>query len=179
MLIISDGLLYGIFINERPLWIDVIYPGVIHPMFYMFRFCTAYMLVVISIERFVVLSNSLAYKTKCYSYILLVILCSCEYILTIYLIFEKRFKNYISFLQLHVTYHDFFIMSTNMMSLAIVLIWLHLFIEIKCIIYFGTHGNHLFIHSYPLSHCAPLMVKYCGTWQNLTKMMQKSVRIMV
>ena len=47
-------------------------------MFYVFRFCTAYMLVVISIERFNVLSNSLAYKTKCYSYILLVILCSSE-----------------------------------------------------------------------------------------------------
>ena len=91
MLIISDGLLYGIFVNERPLWIDVIYPGVIHPMFYTFRFCSAYMLVVISFERFVVLSNSLAYKTKCYSYILLVILCSSE--LLINLIIEKRFKN--------------------------------------------------------------------------------------
>ena len=102
-----------------------------------------------------------------------------KWVLTHLLDLWKKIKNYISFLQLHVTYHDFFIMSTNMMSLAIVLIWLHLFIEIKCIIYFGTHGNHLFIHSYPLSHCAPLMVKYCGTWQNLTKMMQKSVRIMV
>ena len=79
MLIISDGLLYGIFINERPLWLDLIYPFVIHPMFYMFRFCTAYMLVVISIERWIVLSNSLAYNTKCYSYILLVVLCSSEY----------------------------------------------------------------------------------------------------
>ena len=91
MLIISDGLLYGIFINERPLWLDLIYPFVIHPMFYMFRFCTAYMLVVISIERCIVLSNSLAYNTKCYSYILLVVLCSSE--LPISLIIEKRFKN--------------------------------------------------------------------------------------
>ena len=78
MLIIKEGLYYGIFINERPIWLYLIYPFGIHPMFYVFRFCTAYMLVVISIERFVVLSNSLAYKTKCYSYILFVVLCSSE-----------------------------------------------------------------------------------------------------
>ena len=64
MLIIKEGLYYGIFINERPIWLYLIYPFGIHPMFYVFRFCTAYMLVVISIERFNVLSNSLAYKTK-------------------------------------------------------------------------------------------------------------------
>ena len=141
MLIISDGLLYGIFINERPLWLDLIYPFVIHPMFYMFRFCTAYMLVVISIERCIVLSNSLAYKTKCYSYIFLVVLCSSKNQPN-FLTFERRFEKNISFLQLPVTYQDFFIMSTHVMSLAMVLIWLHLFIKIEFIIYFGTHGSH-------------------------------------
>ena len=78
MLIIRDGLCYGIFVNERPLWKEIIFPFGIVPMFYMLRFCTTYMLVVISIERCIALSNLLGYKTKCYSYILLVVLFSSE-----------------------------------------------------------------------------------------------------
>ena len=78
MLIISDGLCYGIFINGRPRWLDIIYPFGIHPMFFMFRFCTTYMLVVISIERHIALSNLIAYKSRCYSYIILVVLYSSE-----------------------------------------------------------------------------------------------------
>ena len=81
MLIIRDGLCYGIFVNERPLWKEIIFPFGIVPMFYMLRFCTTYMLLVISIERYIALSNLLGYKTKCYSYILLVVLFSSELLL--------------------------------------------------------------------------------------------------
>ena len=78
MLIISDGLCYGIFIYGRPRWLDIIYPFGIHPMFFMFRFCTTYMLVVISIERYIALSNLMVYKSRSYSYIILVLLYSGE-----------------------------------------------------------------------------------------------------
>ena len=78
MLIISDGLCYGIFIYGRPRWLDIIYPFGIHPMFFMFRFCTTYMLVVISIERYIALSNLMVYKSRCHSYIILVVLYSSE-----------------------------------------------------------------------------------------------------
>ena len=81
MLIISDGLCYGIFIYGRPRWLDIIYPFGIHPMFFMFRFCTTYMLVVISIERYIALSNLMVYKSRCYSYIILVVLYSSELVI--------------------------------------------------------------------------------------------------
>ena len=78
MLIIRDGLCYGIFYQEKPLWLDITFPFEIVPVLYMFRFCTTYMLVVISIERCIALSTLLVYKSKCYSYILLVVLYSSE-----------------------------------------------------------------------------------------------------
>ena len=78
MLIMRDGLCYGIFVYERPLWLDIIFPFGIVPVFYMLRFCTSYMLVVISIERHIALSNLIAYKSRCYSYIILVVLYSSE-----------------------------------------------------------------------------------------------------
>ena len=82
MLILRDGLCYGIFVYDRPLWLDIIFPFGIVPVFYMLRFCTSYMLVVISIERCMALSNLLGYKTKCYSYIFLVVLFSSELIIS-------------------------------------------------------------------------------------------------
>ena len=72
MLILRDGLGYGIFVFGRPLWFDIMFPFVIVPLFYMLRFCTTYILVFISIERYIALSNLISYKTKWYSYILLV-----------------------------------------------------------------------------------------------------------
>ena len=79
MLIVSDGFCFGIFIYGRPLWLDIIYPFGIHPMFFMFRFCTTYMLVAISIERYIALSNLIGYKSRCNSYIRLVVLYSSEF----------------------------------------------------------------------------------------------------
>ena len=78
MLIIRDGLCYGIFYHEKPLWLDITFPFEIVPVLYILRFCTTYMLVVISIERYIALSTLLVYKSKCYSYILLVVLYSSE-----------------------------------------------------------------------------------------------------
>ena len=72
MLILRDGLGYGIFVFGRPLWLDIMFPFVIVPLFYMLRFCTTYILVFISIERYIALSNLISYKTKWYSYIFLV-----------------------------------------------------------------------------------------------------------
>ena len=92
MLIISDGLCYGIFIYGRPRWLDIIYPFGIHPMFFMFRFCTTYMLVVISIERYIALSNLMVYKSRCYSYIILVVLYSSELVINANNLW-KSFKN--------------------------------------------------------------------------------------
>ena len=72
MLILRDGLCYGVFASERPLWLDIIFPFGIVPMFYMLRFCTTYILVFISIERYIALSNLISHKIKWYSYIILV-----------------------------------------------------------------------------------------------------------
>ena len=78
ILIIRDGIFYGIVVHGRPSWFKLVFPFGIYPMFFMFRFCTSYMLVVISIERCIALSNALVYKSRCHSYILLVVFYTSE-----------------------------------------------------------------------------------------------------
>ena len=77
MMVIKNGICYGIMGQENhdsssdamPLWLKIIYPYFIEPVFYISRLCTVYMVVVVSLERFHAVYSPLLYNTRCRYYI--------------------------------------------------------------------------------------------------------------
>jgi hypothetical protein len=81
-MILDQGICIGIKQDAGcPFWYEIATPFFTMPIFYMFRFCTIYMIILVSIERHNALSDSFDHTPRPCIYILLVILFSGKKIL--------------------------------------------------------------------------------------------------